>query len=293
MSSELVNTFVLALPASSRSRFETSSALPQVLEGLVSAAREVWPSFDVSASRFIAHVAQRVELDAEVETLADLRIADMWLAFASVEGDASALAHLERSYFRRLEPVVARVAPDTADVVVASLRERMLLPSTERGGLASYAGRADLWTWMRVSAVRSAVRSHRQTERRASLVQRDLESLGIVDALGAAPESAHERDRFLAEVKSAVEVAFGRLEARDKTLLMQHYVDGLTTEQLGRVHGVHRVSISRRLIRARRRLLGWARGELVERLALSASECDSVLRLVRSQLDVTLERVLA
>ena len=293
MHSELVDRFVAALPAEARGRFEARAELGAVLDGLVADARRQWPSLRVSASSFIAHVAQRLAPDAQVGTLADLRIADMWLAFACLDGDTSALAHLERSYFRRLQPVVARVAPEAADAVLAALREILLLPGQGSLGLASYAGRADLWTWLRISAVRSAVRAHRRAQRREGMEPDELALLGVADALGSAPETEHERRRFVAEVTAAIEGAFGQLPVRDKTLLMQHYVDRLTTEQLGRLHGVHRVSISRRLVRARRQLLAWARAALVERLALTSSECDSVLRLVRSQLDITLERVLA
>ncbi|MBV1861026.1 MAG: hypothetical protein KUG77_21595 [Nannocystaceae bacterium] len=293
MPSELVQAFVVALPTASRQRFEAWAELPDVLQRLVATARAAWPSFGISATGFIAHVARQVDPDAQPGTLAELRIVDLWLAFACVQGDTSALAQLERDHFQRLEPVLARVAPEDADSVLAELRENLLLPRRHGRGLESYAGRGDLWTWLRISAVRSAVRTQRSSQRRSMLEQQELRVLGTTDALGLAPEAEHERERFVAEVQRAVEAAFGELPPRDKTLLMQHYVDGLSTIQLGRLHAVHRVSVSRRLIRARRRLLASARAYLVERLALTASECDSVLRLVRSQLDITLKRVLA
>ncbi len=292
MDTALVDGFLAALPHAARPSFASWEGLSKGLEACVASARRAWPSFDVSTSSFIIDLARRLDPETQPRNLAELRVADMYLVFAAMQGDPSALGQIERAYFRRLGPVVARIAPEASDLVLAELRESLLMPKKPGGGLASYGGRAELWTWLRICAVRAAVRAHRRAGRRPSMEQEVLESLCVPDAMGGAPEVEHERRRFADAVRQAVEVAFAQLPAREKTLLLQHYIDGLTTEQLGRIHGVHRVSISRRLVRARRRLLTMARSHLVERLALSTSECDSVLRLVRSQLDITLERVL-
>ena len=288
----LAPVFLASLPAAARSRFEAWPELPAVLDERVASARAAWPSLEVSLPDFITHVAQRIDPAAQVGKLAELRVSDMYLVFASTRGDDAALGQLERAYFRRLAPAVGRVAPEASDLVLAELRETLLLPTKPGGGLASYAGQADLFTWLRVCAVRIAVQIHRRAGRQPSMEQEVLENLCVTDAIGGAPELDHERQRFADAVREAVESAFARLPTADKTLLLQHYVDGLTTEQLGRMRGVHRVTVSRRLVRARRQLLAAARSHLVEQLSLSTSECDSVLRLVRSQLDITLERVL-
>ena len=292
MDPALAHVFLASVPAAARPRFEAWTELAVVLEERVTSARTAWPSLEVSLPAFITHVAQRIDPDAQVGKLAELRVADMYLVFAATRGDTTALGQLERAYFRRLAPVVGRVAPEAADLVVAELRETLLLPNKPGGGLGSYAGQADLFTWLRVCAVRIAVQLHRRAGRQPRMEQEVLETLCVGDAIGGAPELDHERQRFAEAVREAVELAFAHLPASEKTLLLQHYVDGLTTEQLGRMRGVHRVTVSRRLVRARRQLLAAARSHLVDQLALSTSECDSVLRLVRSQLDITLERVL-
>lgn len=293
MASELVQAFLNALPERARFRLEACAELPAILRDAVTSARSAWPSIEVSELGFMVYVATRVDEDIEPASLAKLRINDLYLACGCMLGDPEALTQLEHGYVRRLVPVVARVSPGSADDVVAALRERLLLPSQPTQGLASYAGRSDLWTWLRISAVRSAVRAHRRSEQAAKRERGVVDALGVASAFGSAPENEHERRRFATEVNLAVESSFAQLPAADKTLLMQHYVDGLTTVELGRLYSVHRVSISRRMVRARRRLLEGARSQLVERLSLTTSECSSVIRLVRSQLDITLERVLA
>ncbi len=294
MGSELVDTFLAALSDDApRSEYAACSELPGLLRDWLVIARRAWPSIDVSSESFIAYVAQRVDPQASPSTLSDLRISDLYLAFGSVQGLPSALSYLERAYFRRLDAVVARIAPNEVDEVISQLRQSLLIPSRTPGGLAGYAGRAELWTWLRVCAIRSAIKIHRRAERGSSVEQSGLEAVCVPDATGASPDTDHERRRFAAEARRALEASFGELAPRDKNLLMQHYLDGLTTEQLGRLHGLHRVSISRRLARARRLLIRRTRAHLVRRLSLTSSECESVLRALRSHLDITLQRVLA
>ncbi len=259
----------------------------------MSTARATWPSIDLSPSSFIAYVAERVESGPSPDALAELRIADLYLAFACVQGDAGALSQLERVYFRRLGPVVERIESAGADEVVSALRESLLLPSIPGGGLARYGGRAELFHWLRICAVRSAVKARRRQAKQPSVEQSVLEAMCVPDALGGRPEVGYERQRFAGDVQRAMEAAFAELGADDKSLLLQHYVDGLTTQQLGRQRSLHRVSISRHLVRARRLLLAATRRHLIGQLSLTNSECDSVLRALKSHLHMTLERVLA
>lgn len=293
MDSELAQAFLVGLRGGARSRLEAWPELLAVLRDAVRSARAAWPSVDVSELNFMTYVAERIDEDVDPQSLAKLSMSELYLVCACVERDPEALRCLERRYFARLPAVVARVAPDAGEDVVAQMRERLVMPTKPGQGLASYAGRSDLWTWLRISAVRAAVRVRRRGERVTQQEQAVVDSLGLSSAFGAAPESAHERQRFTQDVSQAVESSFRQLSGEEKTLLMQHYVDGLTTLELGRLYAVHRVSISRRLVRARRRLLERARADLIERLSLTTSECSSVLRLVRSQLHITLERVLA
>lgn len=267
--------------------------LAGLLDDWVCTARASWPSIDLSPSSFIAYVAERVEPGTAPQALAEIRIADVYLAFACVQGDTAALSQLERGYFRRLGSVVARIEPSRVDEVVSALRQSLLLPPDPGGGLARYAGRAELRTWLRICAVRAAVKARTRLGKEPTVEQSVLEAMCVPDALGGRPEVGYERKRFAADVQRAMEVAFAELGPDDKSLLMQHYVDGLTTGQLGRLRGLHRVSISRHLVRARRVLLAATREHLIRKLSLTDSECDSVLRALKSQLDITLERVLA
>ena len=92
--------------------------------------------------------------------------------------------------------------------------------------------------------------------------------------------------------REAFTAAMGTLDAREKNLLRQHFVDGLTIDEIGPLYEVHRATAARWVSRARERLLDETRREFMKRAKVGPKECESVLRLVRSRLDVTLAHLL-
>ncbi|MDQ3367331.1 MAG: hypothetical protein M3680_18055 [Myxococcota bacterium] len=69
-------------------------------------------------------------------------------------------------------------------------------------------------------------------------------------------------------------------------------LDGLGIDQLARQHAVHRATAARRIEAAREDVLGGTQRALVRSLRLSCGQLASVIRLIRSGLDVSLPRVL-
>ncbi len=69
-----------------------------------------------------------------------------------------------------------------------------------------------------------------------------------------------------------------------------HHLDGLTIDELSALKRVHRSTIARRIARCCELLATNTHARLVERLGLPPSQVDSVMRLVRSQLELSLER---
>jgi RNA polymerase sigma-70 factor (ECF subfamily) len=101
------------------------------------------------------------------------------------------------------------------------------------------------------------------------------------------------RRRFQGEFRAAFQAAIAALDERQRTLLRQHFLDGVNTEQLGALYRVHRATAFRWLRDARARLLRQIRAELVTRLGIGRDELDSLLRLIDSRFEVSAERVLA
>ena len=99
---------------------------------------------------------------------------------------------------------------------------------------------------------------------------------------------ARYRDLF----RVAFERAVARLAPHERTLLRQVVIDRVAVEDIAALHGVHRVTASRWLQRIRRALLDATRAELAGQIDATPEELDSVWRLIDSNLEASVERVL-
>ncbi|HSS02995.1 MAG TPA: hypothetical protein VLM79_38300 [Kofleriaceae bacterium] len=93
---------------------------------------------------------------------------------------------------------------------------------------------------------------------------------------------------YRAAVAQAMRDAAGQLEGADRHLLHQHFVAGLSIDQLGVALGTHRATAARRVVRAREALVAGTRALLAARLHLASDELDEVIGMVLSRLDVSL-----
>jgi RNA polymerase sigma-70 factor (ECF subfamily) len=146
-----------------------------------------------------------------------------------------------------------------------------------------------LTAWVRVVATREAARMLPRARRELSAADEELAGLIAPDD---DPEVGYLKRLYRDEFKLAFTAAVDALEARDRLLLRQHALDGLSIDQLGALHDVHRATAARWVEAAREAVLTGTHRELVRRLRLSRTELASVMRLIRSQLDVSLPRLL-
>jgi RNA polymerase sigma-70 factor (ECF subfamily) len=99
----------------------------------------------------------------------------------------------------------------------------------------------------------------------------------------------HYREQF----RAAFAVALAELAPRDRTLLRQHYLLGLGIGEIATMYGVHRGTSARWLERCTRVLLSATRRTLATQLRVDRTDVDSILRLVRSRLEVSIRAALA
>ncbi len=243
-------------------------------------ARRTWTGVEVEPATFAAWLATRFPPEAEsVEgVLEALKLSDLYLACACAFGDAVALAAFDRAF----------LASDsrTSDDVKQALRQKLLVAEKGRPPrISDYAGRGDLRRWIRASLARmqiDAMRAEKEIPTEAAL----LEAIGIDPGQG--PEMAQLKK----DSKAAFEQAFGEavlaLSDRERTLLQQYYIDGVDLAGLGKLHGVNPSTVSRNLARARAVLLSGMRKSLLKRKKiLPGDSLDSLVNLVRSQLELT------
>ena len=106
------------------------------------------------------------------------------------------------------------------------------------------------------------------------------------------PELATLKDKYRADFKAAFQWALGQLASSERNLLRYHYLTELNSRQIGQLVGLNQSNVVRRMARIRATLLEQTRERLMTELGLADSNFDSILMMVQSQLDVSIERML-
>lgn len=224
----------------------------------------------------------------------EARAADLYLAAACTAGDPQAIAALDALLPAIVRPALARIGVPASDddEIVQRVRVALIAPD-ERGvpGLAGYTGRGELRAYLRAVAVRIALK---RIERSTVPASEDPEDLfAVLPDASDSPELQLIKQRWRDGLRDAFAAAVAALSPRERTLLRQHYVDGLGIDTLGALHQVHRSTCARWIDAARDKILRGLRRHLRDASGLSASDLESALALVRSQLDLSLSRHLA
>jgi RNA polymerase sigma-70 factor (ECF subfamily) len=260
------------------------------------AACAAWPDVAVAPAQFAGELARRIAAHAGGEVsaaaLEALHAGDVYLAVACCDGDAAAIALLDELVGRELRHAATRLSasPDQTAEVHADLRRILLVDDNERGAaLRDYAGRGDLRGYLRVSATRALIRAVNRGRREIAVDDGEVfdRMLPIDD-----PEISILRAQYRDTVDAALRAALAGLPARARALLRYQLIDGWSIDQVGKLYGVHRATAARWLADARAVLGDAIRGELAARLRIAASEVDSIVRLVQSRVDMSLDRLL-
>lgn len=220
------------------------------------------------------------------------RAADIVLAAACAVADPAALASFNAALPGIVRPALVRIGVPLSDhdEIVQRVRVALLTATTAgRPGFAGYSGRGDLRAYIRAVAVRIA---HKRREREEPPHDRDeSDALALLPAADDSPELRVLKERCRNDVRSGFAAAVAALSPRERTLLRQHYVDGLSIDALGPLHGAHRATCARWIEAARAKILRGIREHLREALGLGSAELESAIELVRSQLDLGLSKL--
>jgi RNA polymerase sigma-70 factor (ECF subfamily) len=272
---------------------ETLASLEEQLGRALSTARAAWPRVDLEGVRFIAHLARHLPADGSVEALERLHLGDLYLACACADGLPLAHAAFEARVLPEVDSAVARMKlpPSTVDEVRQLVRQKMLAPGPDTPPkLAAYPGTGPLSAWVRAAALWLALDLQRQRSSHDS--SGEDSTLSVLVDPGDDPELAYLKTTYRAEFNTAFAQALTFLAPRERNILRLKYLDGLSIDQLGALYGIHRATAARWVVGAQQALLEQTRRLLTERLRLTGSQLDSVLRLISSQLDVNLSRLL-
>jgi len=270
------------------------AALRAVLSEMFAAIRADLPELAAPGPRFLDHLARHLaEPVAPLHTaIKSVRAADLYLAFMCASSDAQAIRTFGARYDGDVSRALRRVRRNESDVedLAQELARRMLVPPAPK--IAEYSGRGELRAWVRIVATRFALDIVRLKGHSAERPTEDA-AFGSLAATGDSPDVAYFRRHYRAEVADAIAAAARSLAPEQRNALREHYARGLTVDQIAATHGIHRATAARRVQQARETLVGAVRRILDERHGLRGAELASVMGLVRSQLHLSMDRVLS
>jgi RNA polymerase sigma-70 factor (ECF subfamily) len=251
-----------------------------------------WPTVALSAERYIAHLAERVTARASEpaeRVIRSMPAADLYLAAACADRDPAALVAFRDMLVPTLRQALGKLAmpPATIDETVQRVLLMLFVGDGSAPQIHGYGGRGTLRSWLRTIGVR--------TGRRLLGVEHDAargdDELAALPARIVDPELALLRDRYRDEVRRAFAAAFAGLTERQRNVLRQYHLDELTIDQLAAMYQINRATAARWVAAARLAVITATRAQLAATLGVSSTEIDSIIRLVRSQLDVSVREL--
>jgi len=264
------------------------------LEGLFDRAVGRLPHRPITCDAMIDRIADALlgaDEPPDREALARLNAPDLYLALALAAKDERALEIADAELMPAARQSIGRIDASSSfvDEVSQRVRERLLVgDGVIPPAIAQYRGTGPLARWVRVIASRMALDLKRADSR--------LDDEGD-DALAQmpAPSDPELEDIWRTcaeEYKAALAEAFASLSKRERNLLRQRYLDDLNIDTLGRIYRVSPSTTFRWLRQIEERLASATRIALMAKLAISESQVHSMERLVASQLQLSLPRML-
>lgn len=283
-----VSAFLASLSPASASHYEDVEALRAMLGDAIDTAESSWNSFAVTGETFATYLGTIAEKNGECQRFWN-HVSDLYLCCACADEAPQALKEFDVNCLEPLGGVLRRVTASDDEIaeVKQVLRTRLFVASPAAPAkIRSYLGRGNLRSWLRAAAVREAIAILRH-HKKHTLFEADelLPDTGDV-------ELNHFRELYTLEFKSALQSSFAELSVRERNVLRQVVLDGLSVGRVAKLHGVHRGSASRWLTDIREQLAIATKERLGAKLQLPAEELSSIMRLVDSRVDISLERIL-
>jgi RNA polymerase sigma-70 factor (ECF subfamily) len=266
----------------------TPDGVETALDDIIRSAPLACPTFGVPADVFRAYLRERLPADVPHRlALHQMHTSDLYLACGCARGDLGALAAFEDHCMRQLDAVLAKmkIAPEVCADIKQDIRIRILVGTGGRPEIVGFSGRGDLRSWVRVMAVRQALQRQCRARREVPVTDDELLQCAVVSGT---PELDHAKQKYHEEFKRAFEGALRALPDRERTLLRQHHVDGLTIDEIGALYRMHRSTAARLLTRVRARLLEATRLRMMSQLDIAPDDLDSIIRMIRSQIEISL-----
>jgi len=189
------------------------------------------------------------------------------------------------------EPAICRVdaSPVFVEDALHEVRIRLLVDGEQGPArIRSYLGRGPLTSWVRVVAMRTAYGLKRAGPPPAE----DAELIEALPFEGTSPELASLRRDFAAPFAVAFRAALADLGTRERNVLRLYLLEGVPSEVIGTMYGVHRATVARWIASTQQRVLADTRRRLTAELGLIGPDLDTLMRLVDQGLEVGIATLL-
>jgi RNA polymerase sigma-70 factor (ECF subfamily) len=251
-----------------------------------------WPTLAVDGSVLASYVRQRFK---DGEQVPDDLFADIYLACACLHGAPGAISAFMTRHLADVERRTRSFnsSPSFADDVRQKTLETLFLSvGDDPAKIAQYEARGPLGRWVRVVVRRVALRLASQSGKEPPIpIEDQILETDIVKPNGG------EARLMATELKSALRKAFvtalHSLSVADRLLLKMCFAKKLTMTVIARINRVSQPTISRKIEQARCKLIEGTHQELAQALGLNDMDLRSMFRMVRSQIEVSLTRLLA
>jgi RNA polymerase sigma-70 factor, ECF subfamily len=210
-------------------------------------------------------------------------IDDILLAWACVGQDPQALREFEQTVMASAAQHLRdrRFTPDVIAESVQVARIAMLVSEKDRAPtLLQYRGRGPLRAFVRTVCTRRALTLCSNTRRTMQATLQDFASKPQSDT-----ELDYMRATYGPQLSNAMQAAWTRLQPHDRFVLGLALEQGVATNEIARICGIHRASATRRIASARAALLALARDGLQTQLAVGGATLDSILRLFTTSVE--------
>jgi RNA polymerase sigma-70 factor, ECF subfamily len=273
-------------------RLERDASLAQAFRDAWDRAVSTWPAVELGREELLAYLDERVAAEQDLDAVC---VEDLFLACACALGRKGAIEAFDRAFAGDLDAAV-RGAPE-ASLSAADLRqalhEKLFTRAAESPPkIAEYSGKGSLRAWVKVAALRMRIDAERSRKARREMHDADLDMLAALPDAQGNPELLHMRAHYREVFQKALATAFERLEPKQRNLLRQKVTHRLGHTELAALHHVHDATIKRWLGAIREKLLEETRREVQHALGLREQELESVMRMLGSHLDISVQRYL-
>jgi RNA polymerase sigma-70 factor (ECF subfamily) len=214
--------------------------------------------------------------------------ADLILVWAVLRGAAGAMAEIDAL----IVGLARRAAGTSIEPAELAQRVRTRLLVGEKGKdpkLATYDGRGRLKSWLWTATKLELLQATRGMGQGPA---DDVDELTHLASPQRSPELSVRSFKDTKLVSKALREALEVLDAKERTMLRMRFVDGVSTEELGKLFQVHRTTAQRWIEAAQAKIMAAMRARLQAEAKLARGDVDSLVGEVAQSISLHLSQVL-